>query len=247
MDNTTNNSVYYNAYEKVMQLVRDSDTGNRLPPETKLAEQIGVSRVTIRDILAEMEAHGYISRQRGKGTIVNREITKEKARLDMENMYTDMIQRCGYKPSCFVKSIVRVDDPEEEIQNALQIQKKKRICLIRKIVSADNKPVLYINDYIQEKFFDMDNLDIGMIARSTYKFVQEHSGKTLDSSISHVETITADSKLADIMKISAGTALLVLKTTAFDTTPDPLIYSVEYINTQIIPFSIQRRLTRRVY
>ena len=37
----------------------------KLPPESELAKQLGVSRVLIRDIFGELESRGYISRKQG--------------------------------------------------------------------------------------------------------------------------------------------------------------------------------------
>lgn len=40
-------------------------TGDKLPPETKLVDQLKVSKVTIREALNEMEAEGIIEKRRG--------------------------------------------------------------------------------------------------------------------------------------------------------------------------------------
>lgn len=44
--------------------------GEALPPERRLAESLGVSRITVIKVLDRMERDGWISRERGRGTFV---------------------------------------------------------------------------------------------------------------------------------------------------------------------------------
>lgn len=46
-------------------------TGVAIPSETRLAEQFGISRGTVRQTLSEMEQEGLIRREKGRGTFVS--------------------------------------------------------------------------------------------------------------------------------------------------------------------------------
>lgn len=58
----------------------DLQPGEKLPPERDLADLLGVSRVSIREALRELENRGLIDRRPGRGTIVLS--PGEKAGLD---------------------------------------------------------------------------------------------------------------------------------------------------------------------
>lgn len=45
--------------------------GGRLPSESELAAEFGVSRATVRTVLARLAAQGLILRRHGEGTYVN--------------------------------------------------------------------------------------------------------------------------------------------------------------------------------
>ena len=51
--------------------IETQDPNSLLPAEHALAQQFGVSRVTIRRALGLLERSGLVSRERGRGTTVN--------------------------------------------------------------------------------------------------------------------------------------------------------------------------------
>jgi DNA-binding FadR family transcriptional regulator len=57
--------------------------GQKLPPERALAERLGVSRVTLREALARLEALGYVETHRGRygGTVVTSDWSPESSAL----------------------------------------------------------------------------------------------------------------------------------------------------------------------
>lgn len=58
--------------------------GERLPAERELAERLGVSRATLREALAELQAAGFVSVQRGRygGTVVTGALPVTGSRLE---------------------------------------------------------------------------------------------------------------------------------------------------------------------
>ena len=61
-----------NAFEETVERVLENlklgiyAAGTRLPPERELAEQLGVSRATLREALAELQSAGYLESRRGR-------------------------------------------------------------------------------------------------------------------------------------------------------------------------------------
>ena len=61
-------------HEQLSRLIARGEfpKGCKLPTETELATRFGVSRPVIRDALARLKEQGYVSSQRGSGSIVTR-------------------------------------------------------------------------------------------------------------------------------------------------------------------------------
>ena len=67
---------YYQLYESIIENIENNILveGDKLAAEMELCEQYGVSRITVRQALKELELNGFIVRERGRGTFVRRKI-----------------------------------------------------------------------------------------------------------------------------------------------------------------------------
>ncbi len=240
------NEVYNETFIKVMDLIQQC-TARRLPAEATIARQLGVSRVTVRDVLGEMETKGYVSRRRGVGTVINRHILEHTARLDIDNFYEDMIRKSGFEPSCDIKKLRVLQEQAPSVRKGLGLEEGEKVYQIQKVLRANGRPVMCVNDYIAERYYDRDNIDIPLIQKSTFFFVQKYCDELLDTSISHVDTCLAEGDIAADMQVEEGTPLLYLESVVYSVKQQPLVYTIEYINTKVMTFSIQKRLTRHNY
>ncbi|HHX50545.1 MAG TPA: GntR family transcriptional regulator, partial [Clostridia bacterium] len=73
------------------------ESSGRLPPEDVMAEELGVSRLTLRSALASLEKEGVLLRRRGIGTLINRRVLGLKARIDYEVDFSLMLRNYGYE------------------------------------------------------------------------------------------------------------------------------------------------------
>ena len=86
------------------RIVNDEFDDGRIPPETELATDLGVSRTTVRDALSRLEHEGTIYRSQGAGTFVNEPGLQIRSRLEEIWSYEQVLEDHGYVPSVRVLS-----------------------------------------------------------------------------------------------------------------------------------------------
>ena len=72
----------------ILKLVRSGrlKKGEQLPPQSELAERLGVSRTALREALTELSYRGIISSRQGKGTFVSGEIMEAEATMEVRKV-----------------------------------------------------------------------------------------------------------------------------------------------------------------
>src|ERR1700758_3783733 len=69
----------------------------RLPPEAELADQLGVSRGTLRAALQSLSADGLVSRRRRHGTYVNKHVLRSSMQLNRLIPFARLVEQSGYE------------------------------------------------------------------------------------------------------------------------------------------------------
>ncbi len=235
---------YPETYIRLLAYVREfaeTHMTNRLPSEENLAVQLGVSRVKIRDVLSQLEAAGYVVRKRGVGTLINRHFLAERARLDIDTIYVDVVERYGLNATALVKEPYSVE-PTVEMMEKLALEQGEQVYRLEKVVYGDGIPVILIADHIPARYYDSENHDRDLLERNFFHFLQTLCDDMLESSLIHVDACLAEGELSKSMEVAEGYPLMKLDSVCYNKAIEPVMCSVEYYNTKIIPFSFQKRV-----
>ena len=116
--------------------------------------------------------------------------------------------------------------------------------LPEKTAFADDIPAIFTIDYIPAKYYDESDLDIRLIAQCTFFFVQRYCDELLDNLIVHAEAIAAGHTIADRLQLPEGAPVLKLSSICYSQKLKPIMSSVEYYNTNMLPLSFLKRISR---
>jgi GntR family transcriptional regulator len=110
----------------------------QLPNEAKLAERFGVSKITVRQALQELADLGYIRREHGRGTFVERRKfdggPRELTSFTEEMRRHDLAARSRILSQAVVEAESRVAD-------ALRVESKSPVYILRRVRLAGGEPM----------------------------------------------------------------------------------------------------------
>ncbi|MFD0691044.1 GntR family transcriptional regulator [Actinomadura fibrosa] len=122
---------------ELLAMLEDLDVGDALPSERRLAEELGVSRPTLRQAIDGLVAEGLLDRRHGSGTYVAE--PRIAVSLTMTSFTEDMIRR-GMKPGGRVLSF-RAGPAGARIGRRLALSPIEEVLTIRRLRLADGAPM----------------------------------------------------------------------------------------------------------
>ncbi len=144
-----NKTVAHQVDELLLERIRGGVylPGSRMPSESELSEELGVSRATIRTALAKLAANGLILKKQGDGTYVNAQSRQASALLGNLWDLSLLIEGNGFRPQIQPLGLSRRPASQKEAR-ALSIQEGAEVISLRRLFLADQKPVIIADNVI---------------------------------------------------------------------------------------------------
>jgi GntR family transcriptional regulator len=202
--------------------------GVRLPSESELSDEFGVSRATIRTAMTKLAANGLILRKQGDGTYVNEHIQEVNTQMGGLWEFVHLIKNSGSQPSILsLETKFKHAEPGEAA--LLDIQPGDEVLLLRRLFKADNQPVILATNVLPGTLITERNgsydaqLPIG-------EFLQQYAHRKVAYVITEVQATYADKEVLPYLSCPSGTTLLILNTIFYDRNNRPLAFGHNYID-----------------
>jgi GntR family transcriptional regulator len=191
---------YAQIIAQIEQAIADGDLapGDRLPPERALAEEHGVSRMTVRQALQSLEARGLLRRSIGRngGSFVAR--PKVERDLGTFSGLSEQLARQGVVAGARVVSAGEVDGAVEIVRVRL----------------ADGEPfAVERSSFPADRFRALLDLDL---SGSLYDLLEEHFDAAPVRAVERIEPVLADADDATALGLRAGAPLMLVDRVAYD-------------------------------
>lgn len=213
----------------------------RIPSESDLANELGVSRTTIRDALSRLEIEGTVYRKQGSGTFINRPGLQIKSRLDEIWSYEAVLEAHGYQPSVQLLKVFQ-EQPSEAIRNNLGLQPGEEVTVLQKLFSEDSEPVIFTENHIPSRSIPQE-LDKEQLTIPVYELVELCCQQTLNFYLSEVVPMVADEELAELLNVKINTPLLALEEIGYNDENEPILWARSIFRDDLVRFRMIRRTT----
>lgn len=201
--------LYYQLYSVLKERIIDGvyAVGSILPSESDMIQEFGVSRITIRRALADLENDGYIEKRKGKGSLVLR-MRLERPLTVFNSFSGDALSR-GDRPSSIILSLERVL-AGVHVAEKLDILASDEVFALIRLRLLNGRIVALHKSYIRADLgFEVTQEDFGE-ETSLYSFLEE-KGIVLGSADETVEARLASSELRRYLFIDEQSCAVVYK------------------------------------
>ena len=212
--------------------------GDRLPSESDIALEYGVSRVTVRSALQTLEARGLLTIRHGSGTFVADLGHGIRAGLQQLRSITETIRELGFEPDMSWHPIV--ERPADERERAkLDLPEDAVVLALERAISADGEPVAYSIDALP-----LDRLTPAAAAAvragegSVFRTLEDH-GLLPEIAVAEVHAAHAP-ELRWPGPVPEGDLYVVLDQVHAQRSDPPILYSRSYFVEGRFQFVVRR-------
>ena len=219
--------------------ITDGDFADgRIPSETELATDLGVSRTTVRDALSRLEQEGAIYRKQGSGTFVNEPGLQIKSRLEEMWSYEEVMEDHGYTPSVSVRSIDR-EPAAGRVASDLRLEPGEPVVVMEKLFLENDEPVVLTYNRIPAGLLDGDGDLDGTLP--LYAFLESYCDRYLAYYLSEIVPVTLDDYQAELLAVAPGMPAVSFEEVGFDQDNLPVVRATSFFRDDLLRFRLIRR------
>jgi len=210
--------------------------GSRIPSESELSDEFGVSRATVRTVLAKLAVNGLILRKHGDGTYVNSRIRETGANFANLWDFVTLIENNGYKPSIKALSLESRSATEKEA-TALALEPDEKLVAMTRLFYADDQPVILANNVIPASYLSepVDQIDGHLTIR---EILRRYCRQEIAFAITDIRSVLAGKEMVALMGDQFDRPILELQLAFYSKDNLPLALGINYFNDAILRLSL---------
>jgi DNA-binding GntR family transcriptional regulator len=211
LDRSSPVPLYFQVAQHLEHLIESGElpVGTRLDNEIALADQLGLSRPTMRRAIGHLVDRGLLVRKRGVGT----QVVQPKVRrpLELTSLHDDLV-KAGRGPRTEVLSF-RVAPAAAPVAHALGVPDGSDVYAVERLRYADGEPLALLHNYLPAGRVTLTPEDLTV--RGLYEILR-HAGIIPKMASQTISARKARSAEARTLHEAKGAPLLTMSRTAYD-------------------------------
>ena len=214
------------AYRRILDELRSHiesgslKSGDRIESERELARRCGVSLMTARHAMKELEAEGLVSRRVGVGTFV----APPKIHFNRLLSFSEQMASRGVAASSKIVGI-HVTEDEFDLAARLGLAPGSRLLKLERIRYGGTDPFAFETTYLSHDDFP----NVAKKARSQdslFETLQRDYQLTPAYADEEVDSTSAEGRVAEYLQVPRGSPVLRIRQVLFSSSGRKLLYDV---------------------
>ena len=191
----------------------------KLPVEREFTRQFSASRITIRRALDRLAAEGLITRRRGSGSFVKQAPNAKGGKNSRVGGLLEDIINLGLKSKARVIELNTISAPAE-VSNLLELPAGCSVLKAIRVRSYKRRPLSHITTYVPQSLAKY--LKRAQLESKPMLALLEAAGVRVGSASQTLSAKLADSKVAAMLDVDVGAALLSVQRVVRDVDGRPV-------------------------
>ncbi|MBE7211057.1 MAG: GntR family transcriptional regulator [Gluconacetobacter diazotrophicus] len=207
----------------VLATIRDEGLGPdaRLPSESALCRRFGVSRIVVREAMAQLVAARVAYRIQGKGAFVARREEPQEFIGAMRGFSGELLDSRHAVTRRILRQEVVV--PEEEVRDRLGLAPDEEVVRLERVMAVDGVPRIHVESLIPRALAPgLERLP--MENRPLYATLQRQYGLFFARAQRWLDARAATAEVARLLGVRNGAPLLGIESLSFATGDRPAEY-----------------------
>ncbi len=214
--------LYYQIAEHIKEQIAAGVlvTSEQLPPERDLGEQMGVSRMTVRQAVTHLVTQGLLDVRPGVGTFVAQPKLTYDA-LHLLGFSEEMARSGAVTESVVLEQSLIVPSPR--VATKLNLDPHEKVVWIVRLRRVNQEPVLLETSMIRAALApDLEDADLS--THSLYKLLEARYALHLQRAHQTVEVVIANDYEQQLFALRSGAAMILLEGVTYGTNDMPVEY-----------------------
>jgi GntR family transcriptional regulator len=188
-----------------------------VPSERELCDRFQISRITVRQALADLVQKGRLVRSHGRGTFV----AQTQLRRDLFPLigFSEDLRRHGQRPGTRVLRF-EVEKPSPVVTRALQLEPGDRVVILKRVRLANDMPMGLETAHLPGRLFP-GILQESFRDRSLYELLRQKYGIVPTRASQHWQAVGCALADARLLGVRKGSPILSIVRTTFDQNDRP--------------------------